>query len=232
MPLWSLCPARFFSLLSLGRTLFWYSSLIHSSPRCRQSGGEGAGLTSELAVTFVKFGFTAALFRIFFPCNLFLNLSLISSSFFSSCVCTQNYTILDFSQTCIKTWNEILLKSKNKTLKYLKLEKGNNLSIVMSSCWRSTPLPCLSSFWGSSPSVLFHDVWAPPSSSSLPQVSASSYPPWFFSPPLVVSAFPLQAPTLAEPNHWTTSLPAKTTKWTYMYQVNQQTSQINIYIDM
>lgn len=112
MPLWSLCPARFFSLLSLGRTLFWYSSLIHSSPRCRQSGGEEAGLTSELAVTFVKFGFTAALFRIFFPCNLFLNLSLISSSFFSSCVCTQNYTILDFSQTCIKTWNEILLKSK------------------------------------------------------------------------------------------------------------------------
>lgn len=130
MPLWSLCPARFFSLLSLGRTLFWYSSLIHSSPRCRQSGGEEAGLTSELAVTFVKFGFTAALFRIFFPCNLFLNLSLISSSFFSSCVCTQNYTILDFSQTCIKTWNEILLKSKNKTLKYLKLKRETTWALL------------------------------------------------------------------------------------------------------
>lgn len=220
MPLWSLCPARFFSLLSLGRTLFWYSSLIHSSPRCRQSGGEGTGLTSELAVTFVKFGFTAALFRIFFPCNLFLNLSLISSSFFSSCVCTQNYTILDFSQTCIKTWNEILLKSKNKTLKYLKLEKGNNLSIVMSSYPTTLSFQFLRIFSLSSVSWCL--------SSSFLLFFASSFRFFISSLILFSSSSCFRLSTSSSNSRWTKSLDnfsaCKNNKMNYMYQVNQQTS--------
>lgn len=102
--LWNLYPKCLFILLSFDRTLFWYSSRIHSSPRCLQSGGEGAGLTSELVVPVWTLGLTAALFNVFLPWILFLSLSLISSSFFSSCVYTQNYTTLASSSILYRIW--------------------------------------------------------------------------------------------------------------------------------